>query len=65
MARSQPQAMVATESFAVEMGQREDGTPVMRLVLAGSTRLNSDDPLVKGRESLFTNRMIAVQEEPA
>jgi hypothetical protein len=50
---ARPQMLIAKESFAVETGRREDGTPDMRIVLAGQTRLQANDPIVQGREHLF------------
>jgi len=47
------QTLVATESFAVETGRREDDSPIIVIVRDGVTKLRSDDPLVKGREHLF------------
>jgi len=46
--------LIATESFAVETGRREDDTPILVIVRADATKLRADNPLVKGREHLFT-----------
>ena len=46
------QLLVATTSFALQTGEHEDGTPIMRIVLAGSV-LSSSEDLVTGREELF------------
>lgn len=48
------QMLIATESFAVETGRREDDSPIIVIIRADSTKLRADDPIVKGREHLFT-----------
>lgn len=48
-----PQLLIATESFAIETGRREDDTPILEIFLAGVTKRRADDPAVKGREHLF------------
>jgi hypothetical protein len=53
MAGGRPQMLIATESFAVETGRREDDTPIMVIVQSGITRLPANNPIVKGREHLF------------
>jgi len=45
--------LLAIESFAVETGRREDDSPIVRIVVAGHTRVEASDPIVKGREHLF------------
>jgi hypothetical protein len=47
------QLLTATESFAVETGRREDGSPVLVIVRGGITKVHATDPIVKGREHLF------------
>jgi hypothetical protein len=46
------QLLIASTSFAVQVGEQEDGTPILRIVLAGAA-LSSDDDVVAGREELF------------
>jgi hypothetical protein len=53
MAAKSAQLLVATTSFAIETGRREDDTPIIEIFLAGITKRRSDDPAVKGREELF------------
>jgi hypothetical protein len=53
MAAKTAQTLVAITSFAIATGRREDDTPIMRIFLAGQSKLQSDDPAVTGREELF------------
>jgi hypothetical protein len=57
------QLLVATESFAVETGRREDDTPIMVIVRADATKLPADHKLVQGREHLFTPVTSAGRED--
>ena len=53
MTAKSPQLLVATTSFAIETGRRDDDTPIIEIFLAGVTKRRSDDPSVQGREDLF------------
>jgi hypothetical protein len=53
MAAKTAQLLVATTSFAIETGRREDDSPVIEIFLAGTTKRRSDDASVQGREDLF------------
>jgi hypothetical protein len=53
MVAKNAQMLVAVTSFAIETGQREDGTPIMEIFLAGVSKRRADDDAVVGREALF------------